>query len=350
MRVTARAVYVAMTDFLVGRRPHLDHLYIEVQGLPGQRMVEIHIDRGKADLDHGNRPWPETGGDVGLLTRAQGCSRGKILLRNPLAHVGTPLAIGLLGRHRDLEAIAGSPPLERLLQAGDDVAVADQYRDRFTVERGFGSLGLAHRSDRIMKTHDVVVFDLHERPELDGTCAAQSSHYPDRNPATPAHRRYIGLLALLALLSACASAPRTGRAPPASQPATISAVTQRANEVTLRALGLVGTPYVYGGNTPQGGFDCSGLVNFVFADAAALSLPRTTAQMAAMPARSVKRNALRTGDLVFFSEREVPSHVGIYVGNGRFVHAPNEGGTVRLDELSNPYWNRNYRFSRRVID
>ncbi len=118
----------------------------------------------------------------------------------------------------------------------------------------------------------------------------------------------------------------------------------------MRALGLVGTPYVYGGNTPQGGFDCSGLVNFVFADAAALSLPRTTAQMAAMPARLVKRDALRTGDLVFFSERDVPNHVGIYVGNGRFVHAPNEGGTVRLDALSNPYWNRNYRFSRRVID
>jgi len=350
MRVTARAVYVAMTDFLVSRRPHLDHLHIEVQGLPGQRMVEIHIDRGQADLDYGNRPWPETGGDVGLLTRAQGCGRGKILLRNPLAHVGTPLAIGLLGRHRDLEAIAGSPPLERLLQAGDYAAVADQYRDRFTVERGLGSLGLTHRSERIMETYDVVVFDLHARPELDGTCAAQSRHYPDRDPATPAHGRDVWWLALLALLSACTSVPRTGSAPPASQPATISAVTQRANEVTLRALGLVGTPYVYGGNTPQGGFDCSGLVTFVFADAAALRLPRTTAQMAAMPARPVKRDALRTGDLVFFSERDVPSHVGIYVGNGRFVHAPNEGGTVRLDALSNPYWNRNYRFSRRVID
>lgn len=166
----------------------------------------------------------------------------------------------------------------------------------------------------------------------------------------PAHGRGVWWLALLALLSACASAPRTDHAQRATQPASISAVTQRANEVTLRALGLVGTPYVWGGNTPQGGFDCSGLVTFVFTDAAALTLPRTTVQMAAMPARTVARDALRTGDLVFFSEREVPTHVGIYVGNGRFVHAPNEGGTVRLDALSNPYWNRNYRFSRRVLD
>lgn len=152
------------------------------------------------------------------------------------------------------------------------------------------------------------------------------------------------------MLAACASAPETGLPPGAPVAATLSAATQRANEVTLRALGLVGTPYVYGGNTPLGGFDCSGLVTFVYADAADMQLPRTTAQMATMHARSVMRDALRTGDLVFFGERDVPSHVGIYVGNGRFVHAPNEGGTVRLDALNNPYWNHNYRFSRRVID
>lgn len=152
------------------------------------------------------------------------------------------------------------------------------------------------------------------------------------------------------LLAGCTSTPNIEPNRPLAAPEPPSEAIRRANEVTLRALGLVGTPYVYGGNTPQGGFDCSGLVTFVFADVGNLSLPRTTALMSAMHAQKVARAALRTGDLVFFGEHDVPSHVGIYVGNGRFVHAPNEGGTVRLDELNNPYWTRHYRFSRRVIE
>lgn len=199
-----------------------------------------------------------------------------------------------------------------------------------------------------------VIFDSHARLGLHARCAAPSQQYPDHAATSAATKPARGRTALVSLLitvlAACASAPETRNAQPATAPASLSAATQRANEVTLRALGLVGTPYVYGGNTPQGGFDCSGLVGFVYTDAADVQLPRTTAQMAAMHAQRVARDALRTGDLVFFSEHDVPSHVGIYVGNGRFVHAPNEGGTVRLDELNNPYWSRNYRFSRRVID
>lgn len=195
-----------------------------------------------------------------------------------------------------------------------------------------------------------VILDLPARPGLHPTCAAPSQQDWECAPTTSARGRTALASLLISVLAACASAPETRNAQPTPVPTSLSAATQRANEVTLRALGLVGTPYVYGGNTLQGGFDCSGLVSFVYADAAALQLPRTTAQMAAMPARSVARSALRTGDLVFFSEHDLPTHVGIYVGNGRFVHAPNEGGAVRLDELSNPYWTRNYRFSRRVID
>lgn len=128
----------------------------------------------------------------------------------------------------------------------------------------------------------------------------------------------------------------------------MDAATQRANDITLRAIGLVGTPYRYGGNTPDGGFDCSGLVGYVYRDAGATSLPRTTAELARMPAREVGRGALRTGDLVFFGEHKAASHVGIFVGEGRFVHAPNEGGMVRLDALDSPYWARHFRFARRV--
>lgn len=350
MRVTALTVYMAMRDLLVGSPPHRNYLNVKVQGLSGQGVVKIDIHRRQADLDYGNRSRPEPGRDLRLLARTQCCSRSEILLRDPLAHVRTTFAIGLLRRYRHLKSIIHLPPLERLLQAGDDVAMTDQHRNRFTIERGLSSLRLAHWSDRIMEPYNVVVFDLHARLRLGRKGTAQLPHYPDHNPTTPAHARNAVLLSVIALLAACASTPQNEQAQRTSPAPAISAATQRANEVTLRALGLVGTPYVYGGNTPQGGFDCSGLVTFVYAEAAALYLPRTTAQMAVMPAEKVARKALRTGDLVFFSERDVPTHVGIYVGNGRFVHAPNEGGTVRLDELSNPYWNRNYRFSRRVID
>lgn len=155
---------------------------------------------------------------------------------------------------------------------------------------------------------------------------------------------------MLGILAACTSAPAPRHAGVARPEPLRDATLARANEVTLRAIGLVGTPYRYGGNTPDGGFDCSGLVGFVYRDAGSTALPRTTAELAAMPARHVTRGALRTGDLVFFGEGTDPSHVGIYVGEGRFVHAPNEGGTVRLDALGDAYWNRHFRFARRIAD
>lgn len=157
---------------------------------------------------------------------------------------------------------------------------------------------------------------------------------------------------LAGLLTACAVAPppRAGSAGTTSTAAAIDATTARANEITLRAITLVGTPYRYGGNTPAGGFDCSGLVGFVYRDAGGIALPRTTAEMARIAASRIARDALRTGDLVFFGETSEVSHVGIYVGEGRFVHAPNAGGTVRLDALDNPYWTRQFQFARRVAD
>ena len=126
--------------------------------------------------------------------------------------------------------------------------------------------------------------------------------------------------------------------------------TGAANDVLMRALGLVGTPYRYGGNSPAGGFDCSGLVQYVFLDSAGLRLPRSTRELVAMEARKVDRDALRPGDLVFFSPGGgKASHIGIYVGEGRFVHAPSSGGTVRLDQLDAEYWRRAYAGARRVL-
>jgi len=125
--------------------------------------------------------------------------------------------------------------------------------------------------------------------------------------------------------------------------------TLQPNDILFRAIGLVGTPYHWGGNTPQSGFDCSGLVVYVFREIAGVNLPRTTQDMYALDLADVRRDRLQGGDLVFFNTygRDI-SHVGIYVGQDRFVHAPNEGGMVRLDYLSNVYWNKHYSGARRV--
>jgi len=118
----------------------------------------------------------------------------------------------------------------------------------------------------------------------------------------------------------------------------------------MRAISLVGTPYRYGGNSPEGGFDCSGLVQFVFRDSAGLRLPRSTRELVAMQARRVDRDDLRPGDLVFFNPGGGDaSHIGIYVGEGRFVHAPSSGGTVRLDRLDAEYWHRHWAGARRIL-
>lgn len=158
------------------------------------------------------------------------------------------------------------------------------------------------------------------------------------------------LLLLLALLGACSS---PGREPIAQAPVYSSDSDYRggAEDVLFRALGLVGTPYRYGGNTPAGGFDCSGLIGFVYRDAAGISLPRSTRELIVMRAPSVGRDALRSGDLLFFATNGggKVSHAGIYVGEGRFVHAPSSGGTVRLDSLSNSYWQRSYLNAKRVF-
>jgi cell wall-associated NlpC family hydrolase len=156
-----------------------------------------------------------------------------------------------------------------------------------------------------------------------------------------------------ALLAGCASAPPPKVvAPKIIRPVTsVDAFAPAADDVLFRALGLVGTPYRWGGNTPDSGFDCSGLIGFVYRDAAGIQLPRSTREMISMRAPSVDKDALQSGDLVFFatSGGSQVSHAGIYVGEGRFVHAPATGGTVRLDYLNKPYWQKAYLNAKRVL-
>lgn len=159
----------------------------------------------------------------------------------------------------------------------------------------------------------------------------------------------LALLSLCVLLAACGSRSPTPQ--PVYSPPASGQFQGGAEDVLFRALGLVGTPYRYGGNTPEGGFDCSGLIGYVYRDVAGIKLPRSTRELSSMRAPAVRRNALQSGDLVFFATNggRGVSHAGIYVGDGRFVHAPSSGGTVRLDSLDNSYWQRTYLDAKRVL-
>ncbi|MFV3332385.1 C40 family peptidase [Pseudomonas sp. NY15437] len=119
--------------------------------------------------------------------------------------------------------------------------------------------------------------------------------------------------------------------------------------IVARAHELIGTPYRWGGTTEEAGFDCSGLLVYLYGSIAKRQLPRTTASMIAQRRNTVSRNELRPGDAVFFNRNGSgrASHVGLYIGDGQFIHAPSSGKTIRIDSLANTYWQRSYTTARR---
>jgi cell wall-associated NlpC family hydrolase len=151
-------------------------------------------------------------------------------------------------------------------------------------------------------------------------------------------------LALALCFSGC-----TSQAPDKS--GTEDSAAAAANDILFNALGLVGTPYRYGGSSPDNGFDCSGLIRYVYLQSADLDLPRTVAELNALDAPDVAEDNLQSGDLVIFATNggSKPSHAGIYVGEGRFVHAPSRGGAVRMDWLNDTYWQRCYLNAKRPL-
>ncbi|MGD9773369.1 C40 family peptidase [Diaphorobacter sp.] len=163
------------------------------------------------------------------------------------------------------------------------------------------------------------------------------------------HRRCLILCSAL-LAVGCGTAPRSSqrasqRASTASPTAYSRLTPEQSSDIAIHALGLVGTPYRYGGNTPDSGFDCSGLIGYVYTSRAGVAPPRTVAQLSSF-GQPVDTDELRTGDLVVFG-RDRATHAGIYVGEGRFVHAPSTGGTVRLDHLRSRYWSQQVASFRR---
>jgi cell wall-associated NlpC family hydrolase len=121
-----------------------------------------------------------------------------------------------------------------------------------------------------------------------------------------------------------------------------------AAELALSALALVGVPYRRGGDDPSTGFDCSGLVRYAAAVALGLPLPRRAEDIGRAGVEVPPAN-LGPGDLVFFNTLGRPySHVGVYLGDGRFVHAPAQRGRVRIDDLAHPYWRQRFNGGRRL--
>jgi cell wall-associated NlpC family hydrolase len=163
--------------------------------------------------------------------------------------------------------------------------------------------------------------------------------------------RRSGLLVPCFLAAALAAAvPAHAQAALGSSTATTAGkVWSGAQDVAMYALGLIGVSYRFGGNTPDTGLDCSGLVRHVFEEVTGVSLPRTAKEMSTLGAKVTPAN-LQPGDLVFFNTRRFAfSHVGIYLGDNRFVHAPSPGSDVRIAQLDQSYWQKHFNGARRLI-
>jgi cell wall-associated NlpC family hydrolase len=154
----------------------------------------------------------------------------------------------------------------------------------------------------------------------------------------PLYRKFramqrLALSLFILLLTACAT---PGRSP------------ESMNEVALYAMSLADTPYRYGGNSVGNGFDCSGFVQHVYLNTVGMRLPRTSTEMSRV-GMNLESTQLRPGDLVFFNTRKKPfSHVGIYVGENRFVHSPSSGRSIMVTSMRDDYWRIRYNGARRV--
>ena len=146
------------------------------------------------------------------------------------------------------------------------------------------------------------------------------------------------LLLSLLLLAACSS--------PAARQAPV--VEEQMNDLVIYAMSLADTPYRYGGNSANSGFDCSGFVGHVYRQTLGVSLPRTSREISQV-GTPIGQGELRPGDLVFYNTLHASfSHVGIYIGDGKFVHSPKSGDSVRVEQMRMRYWQERFDGARRI--
>lgn len=127
-------------------------------------------------------------------------------------------------------------------------------------------------------------------------------------------------------------------------------ITNRASELAVQALSMLGINYRYGGTSPETGLDCSGLVRYVFKEAWGTDLPRTSAEISRV-GEKIDKVDLQPGDLVFYNTlRRGFSHVGIYLGDRKFIHSPSSGGQVRIEDMDVAYWKKRFNGARRIIN
>ncbi len=156
------------------------------------------------------------------------------------------------------------------------------------------------------------------------------------------------LLVSALLMVACGSAPITKIGSDGT--ANSLSAREKASEVVLFSLGLINTGYRFGGKNPEAGLDCSGMVSYVFDQAVSLRLQGSAADLARL-GRAVDMAQMQPGDLVFFNTGNRPhSHVGIYIGEGRFIHAPNSRGKVRIDSLASGWFAARFEEARSYFD
>jgi len=163
---------------------------------------------------------------------------------------------------------------------------------------------------------------------------------------------WAGCLLLLALLTACGSTPPPSVKLARPTPNYLSHLEAQSagREILMYTLSLLGIAYQFGGTNPEAGLDCSGMVSSVYLNATGVRLPHNAARIASM-ARPIARNHLRVGDLVFFNTQNRPfSHVGIYIGDGKFVHAPRSHSVIRVERMDNPYFAARFDGARTLFN
>ena len=166
------------------------------------------------------------------------------------------------------------------------------------------------------------------------------------------HKVLVSLLLASSLFVGGMTAPSAAESirKPEEQQSFFERYTNAAQDVILQGLKLVGVRYRWGGNDEDSGLDCSGFVRLVFKDSTGTSLPRTAREMSEV-GQQVDANQLKPGDLVFFNTmRRTFSHVGIYLGDNHFLHAPRKGAEVRVESMDSSYWMTRYNGARRILE